>query len=103
MNHQRPIVDSVAAVCDFRDYREICEQNGEPVTPIPEMHQWFVNAILGFEIVGDLDQRTICTMARILKRESELINELSEIEAEHGAEYVAWLKSETTVFPLNKQ
>jgi len=103
MNYQRPAVDSIAAVCDFRDYRESCEQNGTPVAPIPDMHRWFVDAILGFEIVEDLDQRTICTMARILDRESELVNELAEIEAEHGAEYVAWLKSETTVFPINKQ
>ena len=85
--------DPEAAIEDFRDHRDLCEETGAPLVATEEMHQWFIDALMGFEQVADFEQRTICTMARLLGRESEITEELAEAKEEHGAAYVEWLMS----------
>lgn len=85
--------DPEEAIEDFRDYRDLCEETGAPLVATEQMHQWFIDALMGFEQVADFEQRTICTMARVLGRESEMVDELKEAKEEHGAAYVEWLMS----------
>ena len=85
--------DPEEAIEDFRDHRDLCEETGAPLVATEEMHQWFIDALMGFEQVADFEQRTICTMARVLGRESEITEELAEAKEQHGAAHVEWLMS----------